>query len=243
MSSSMSGREKSGRPRRPATLLAGLCAAALASGALAQPARTQPDAPVPRGVSAATRPNIVLILADDLGAEAINAYGGEYHTPRIDELARQGVLFTNAHATPLCTPTRVRLLTGMESAKNYKAFGYLDPRARTIGHVMKDAGYATAIVGKWQLSGNGYDGLVGASPQGSGFDQSLRRKRRDERMRWVVQRQAIGDLGQCRKVQFVGLEFAARRRPRFGAGMHQRHIAAGPLQTVTGARPSATAEA
>jgi arylsulfatase A len=173
MSSTTNDRARPVRLHPSAGLLAGLCAAALAPGALAQPTRTQPASPIPSSAAVATRPNIVLILADDLGAEAINAYGGEYHTPRIDELARQGVLFTNAHATPLCTPTRVRLLTGMESAKNYKAFGYLDPKARTIGHVMKEAGYATAIVGKWQLSGNGYDGLVGASPQGAGFEQSL----------------------------------------------------------------------
>ncbi len=174
------GRRSDGSPGRGPSrlglalrLATGACCAILAAAALPPPARAQPATRCAAPAAAGARPNIVLILADDLGAEAINAYGGEYFTPRIDELARQGVLFTNAHAMPLCTPTRVRLMTGRESAKNYKAFGYLDPKERTIGNVLKDAGYATGIVGKWQLSGNGFDGRVGASPQPAGFDESL----------------------------------------------------------------------
>lgn len=117
-------------------------------------------------------PNIILILADDFGVEGINAYGGEYHTPHVDRLAAEGTRFDNAHAMPLCSPSRVRLMTGQENWRNYEAFGYLAPGQRTFGNVMKDAGYVTGIVGKWQLMGNGFDGRVGITPEAAGFDES-----------------------------------------------------------------------
>jgi arylsulfatase A-like enzyme len=118
-------------------------------------------------------PNIVLILADDAGVETIGAYGGERPTPRIDALAAEGVRFENAHATPLCTPSRVRLLTGRYSFRNYRAFGFLDPREPTLAKVLKGAGYRTAVAGKWQLGGNPLDGVPGATPGGAGFDESI----------------------------------------------------------------------
>lgn len=119
------------------------------------------------------RPNIILIMADDLGVEGINSYGGEYFTPNIDRLAREGMRFDNAHATPLCTPSRTRIMTGQENHRNYEAFGHLAPGQVTFGNVLKQAGYATGIVGKWQLSGNGFDGRVGITPQAAGFDESF----------------------------------------------------------------------
>lgn len=134
--------------------------------AIAQP--VAPPAPRTGGP-----PNIILILADDLGIETINAYGGQYSTPRIDQLAREGAMFRNAHATPLCTPSRTRIMTGRENAKNYEAFGYLNPKERTFGNVLKDAGYVTGMVGKWQLSGNGFDGRQGMMPAQAGFDEAL----------------------------------------------------------------------
>ncbi len=117
------------------------------------------------------RPNVIVILADDAGVETIGAYGGQYTTPRIDALARQGARFENAHATPLCTPSRVRLLTGRYSFRNYKAFGQLDPKEPTIAKVLKRAGYRTAVSGKWQLAGNPLDGVPGSSPRQAGFDE------------------------------------------------------------------------
>jgi arylsulfatase A-like enzyme len=117
-------------------------------------------------------PNIILILADDFGVEGVNAYGGEYHTPNVDRLATRGTLFQNAHATPLCSPSRVRLMTGQENWRNYEAFGYLAPGQRTFGNVMKEAGYVTGIFGKWQLMGNGFDDRVGITPEAAGFDES-----------------------------------------------------------------------
>jgi len=117
-------------------------------------------------------PNVILILADDIGVEGFNTYGGEYYTPNIDRLAREGVRFANAHAMPLCSPSRTRLMTGLENHRNYEAFGYLAPGQVTFGNVMKSAGYATGIVGKWQLMGNGFDGRVGITPEQAGFDES-----------------------------------------------------------------------
>ncbi|BBC74281.1 conserved hypothetical protein [Altererythrobacter sp. B11] len=117
-------------------------------------------------------PNIILILADDFGVEAVNAYGGGYHTPNLDRLAAEGTRFTNAHAMPLCSPSRVRIMTGLENWRNYEAFGYLAPGQRTFGNMLQDAGYATGMVGKWQLMGNGFDGRVGITPEQAGFDES-----------------------------------------------------------------------
>lgn len=139
-------------------------------------AAAQGPAPAPVGQAAAPRtagpPNIVLILADDLGVEALNAYGGEYHTPNLDRLAAEGMRFDNAHATPLCSPSRTRLMTGLENHRNYQAFGYLAPGQRTFANMLRDAGYATGMVGKWQLMGNGFDGRVGITPEAAGFDES-----------------------------------------------------------------------
>ncbi len=97
-------------------------------------------------------PNIILILADDLGSETLGSYGGEsYSTPVLDQLAGEGVRYTQGYAYPLCTNTRASLITGKYNFRNWKAFGILDPREKTIGHMMKDQGYATCIAGKWQL--------------------------------------------------------------------------------------------
>jgi arylsulfatase A len=99
-----------------------------------------------------SRPNIVLILADDLGYETIGANGGtSYRTPRLDQLAASGVRFEHCYVQPLCTPTRVQLMTGQSNARNYLQFGMIDPRVITFGHLFERAGYATAVVGKWQL--------------------------------------------------------------------------------------------
>lgn len=103
-------------------------------------------------LEAKERPNIILIMADDIGVEGIGCYGGtSYKTPEIDRLAVQGVRFTHAYAQPLCTNTRIQLMTGLYNNRNWLYFGILDPNAKTIGHYMQDAGYRTCIAGKWQL--------------------------------------------------------------------------------------------
>ena len=116
---------------------------------------------------AADRPNVVLIMADDFGYELLGCNGGtSYKTPNLDKLAAGGVRFEHCHVQPLCTPTRVQLMTGMYNVRNYTRFGQLEPRAVTFAHLLKKAGYATGIAGKWQLAG-GPDG-----PKHFGFDES-----------------------------------------------------------------------
>lgn len=117
---------------------------------------------------AAERPNVVLIMADDFGYECLTANGGEsYQTPHLDRLAAGGVRFEHCHSQPLCTPTRVQLMTGLHNVRNYLNFGTLPRTETTFAHLLKQAGYATGICGKWQL-GNEPD-----SPQHFGFDESL----------------------------------------------------------------------
>lgn len=110
-------------------------------------------------------PNVVVILADDFGYECMGANGGtSYKTPHLDRLAATGARFEHCYAQPLCTPTRVQLMTGQLNKRNYVRFGFLDPNQRTFAHLLKDEGYATGIFGKWQLA-NGFDG-----PARFGFD-------------------------------------------------------------------------
>ncbi len=124
------------------------------------------------------KPNIILIMADDLGYECLGCYGGtSYRTPNLDALAAEGLRFTHAYAQPLCTPTRVQLMTGLYNHRNWRAFGVVDPQATTIGHVMQRAGYKTCMAGKWQLySYNPPDFEPewrgkGMLPQNAGFDE------------------------------------------------------------------------
>ena len=71
-------------------------------------------------------PNIVLIVADDLGYECINSYGGtSYSTPFLTKLSETGIQFENCHSQPICTPSRVKLMTGKSNKKNHVKFGYL----------------------------------------------------------------------------------------------------------------------
>ena len=123
------------------------------------------------------KPNVIMIMSDDLGVEAIGCYGGEsYRTPNLDRLAATGVRFTNAHAQPLCTPTRLQLMTGQYNFRNWYGFGLMRPEERTFGHEMREAGYATCISGKWQLWSYNppefepeFRGL-GKRPEDAGFD-------------------------------------------------------------------------
>ncbi|MEN8224223.1 MAG: sulfatase-like hydrolase/transferase [Bacteroidota bacterium] len=110
--------------------------------------------------------NVILIMADDLGFETIGAYGGSsYQTPEIDRMASNGMRFDHCYAQPLCTPSRVKLMTGIYNVRNYVRFGLLDTTQTTFGHLFRNAGYATCIVGKWQLGENP------KSPHHAGFDK------------------------------------------------------------------------
>ena len=94
-----------------------------------------------------TRPNIILVLADDMGAECLGCYGGtSYNTPHLDALAERAIRYENMHATPLSTPSRVQLMTGVYNDRNYVNFGYMNDDDHTFAHLARQAGYSTAVV-------------------------------------------------------------------------------------------------
>ncbi|WP_269620978.1 arylsulfatase [Zhongshania sp. BJYM1] len=134
--------------------------------------------------SNSTRPNIVLILADDLGFSDIASYGSEIQTPSLDALAASGISFTNYHTAASCAPTRAMLLTGVDSHRNgvpnipesippehqvhenYR--GVLSRNAVTIASMLQSAGYHTYMAGKWHL-GKARDEL----PYRRGFSRTI----------------------------------------------------------------------
>ena len=120
----------------------------------------------------ASRPNILFILADDVGSEVLECYGGEsYETPRLNELAEQGTRFDHSYTMSVCHPTRICFLTGQYPFRlGNPKWGTFPKSAesRTIAHVLKKAGYATGIAGKWQLTLLGDDPT---HPHRLGFDE------------------------------------------------------------------------
>jgi arylsulfatase A len=161
------------------------------------------------------RPNLILIVADDLGYECIGANGGtSYKTPVLDRLAATGVRFDHCYAQPLCTPTRLQLMTGLYNVRNYVDFGETDPKAVTFGNVLKQAGYATCIAGKWQLGRNP------EQPKEYGFDehclwQHLRRPLRYKNAGLEINGKAVdftnGEYGPDVVNQFA-LDFIQRKK-------------------------------
>lgn len=111
----------------------------------------------------ASRPNIIVILADDLGYSDLGCYGGEIHTPNIDFLAGNGIRYRQFYNTSRCCPTRASLLTGlynqqagigkMTDAENQPGYlGHISKNAVTIAELLKSAGYQTGMSGKWHVS-------------------------------------------------------------------------------------------
>ncbi len=122
------------------------------------------------------KPNVIVIMADDLGAEGLGCYGSTiYTTPNLDRMAEEGVRFDNAYATPLCTPTRVMIMSGLYANRTGfraligKGKGVRMPaEIKTFGHIFREAGYQTGIAGKWQLGK--FDEHPG-QPVEHGFDE------------------------------------------------------------------------
>lgn len=124
--------------------------------------------PVKAPESSQKQPNIILIMADDVGFETIGSYGSEsYKTPRIDKMAKEGVRFSQCYSQPLCTPSRVKIMTGKSNFRNYERWGYLNENETTFADILKSKGYSTCIAGKWQLRGDEY------APYKAGFDEYL----------------------------------------------------------------------
>ena len=112
-------------------------------------------------------------MADDLGYESIGAYGGiSYKTPVLDGMAREGIRFNHCYSTPLCTPSRVKIMTGRYGFRNYSGFGKLDVGEVTFGNVPQEAGYVTTVAGKWQLrDGDQFSENDVTQPYKCGFDE------------------------------------------------------------------------
>ncbi|MHC8350885.1 arylsulfatase [Pseudomonas sp. RT4P38] len=130
------------------------------------------------------QPNILLIVADDLGYSDLGSYGGEISTPSLDQLARGGLQFTNMYAAPTCSITRSMLMSGTDNhlaglgtmAEALQPFqrgkpgyeGYLNQRSYSIAELLKQGGYSTLMVGKWHLGLEPDQG-----PDKRGFEQSF----------------------------------------------------------------------
>lgn len=130
-----------------------------------------------------TKPNVIIILADDLGFSDLSCYGGEIPTPNIDKLAKEGVRLTDFYNVARCCPSRASLLTGLyphQAGMGYMASdrykdipqyqGYLNETSVTLGEAMQNNGYFTAMTGKWHV-GQKEDG--GVTPWGRGFDRTF----------------------------------------------------------------------
>ena len=116
------------------------------------------QAPVSHERDKGSAPNIVIILADDLGYSDIGAYGSEIHTPYLDQLAQDGIRFTQMHNTSKCFPSRAVLLTGLYAQQVNMDEKPIDiHHAVMSGQVMKNAGYRTLFVGKHHGTDNPYD--------------------------------------------------------------------------------------
>lgn len=157
--------------RRPGGMVFGLvCLAAICTA----PARCPAAGPTPT-----SRPNIVVILVDDMGFSDLGCYGGEIPTPHLDALAANGLRFSQCYNTARCCPTRASLLTGLyshqagvghmtddEQLPGYR--GRLNDECVTIAEVLGDAGYFTCMAGKWHVGQN-----QGVTPPNRGFQRSL----------------------------------------------------------------------
>lgn len=173
-------------PRKAALIAAALMSTLMTHPTAAQVAPAAPSlapAAVTGAVREASRPNFLVIVADDLGWSDLGAFGGEIATPNLDALANRGVRFTGFHTAPTCSPTRSMLLSGVDnheagigtmvesrapSLANRPGYeGYLNDRVASIAELLQQGGYRTLMSGKWHL------GLTeDRGPAARGFEHS-----------------------------------------------------------------------
>ncbi|WP_213980473.1 arylsulfatase [Sphingomonas sp. dw_22] len=155
-----------------------------ASLVLATSAAPVGSPPQPKPAAPSPKPNILVIVADDLGYSDLGAFGGEIHTPNLDALAERGLRLTGFHSAPTCSPTRSMLLSGTDNhlaglgnmtetiAPNQIGRpgygGYLPGDVVTLADRLRDLGYATLMSGKWHLGGRAED-----DPIRHGFEQAF----------------------------------------------------------------------
>ncbi|WP_086594433.1 arylsulfatase [Hymenobacter crusticola] len=137
------------------------------------------------------RPNIIIVMADDLGYSDLGCYGGEISTPNLDQLAQGGLRFNACYNAGRCCPTRASLLTGLyphqagigkmtfnEGAPGY--VGSLNEHTVTIAEALRSAGYQTGMVGKWHIS------------------ETVERKDKAEQLKWLAHQQEFGDFADLK---------------------------------------------
>ncbi|AXF12361.1 sulfatase [Paraburkholderia graminis] len=174
------------RLRAVGAAIAGVIASVVALSACSD--GVSPTPPVSAPV-AAKRPNILYIMADDLGYSDIHAFGGEINTPNLDALVQSGRILTNHHTGTVCAITRAMLISGTDhhlvgegtmgvptdERKGLPGYeGYLNDRALSVAQLLKDAGYHTYMAGKWHI-GSGIAGSAtgsGQTPDQWGFEHS-----------------------------------------------------------------------
>lgn len=131
--------------------------------------------------NAESRPNVIVILADDMGYSDLGCYGSEIATPNLDALAAKGVRFTQFYNAAKCEPTRASLMSGYY----WQDAGFGVKRGMTMGEAMKSAGYATFAIGKWHLNGNpvdrGFDRYFGHLSGGSHYFKCNPSQRLDDK--------------------------------------------------------------
>ncbi len=169
------------------------------------------------------RPNIVLILADDLGFSDLGCYGSEIHTPHLDTLASEGLRFTRFYNAARCAPSRASLLTGLYP--NQAMSRGLRPEVVTLAEVLRSAGYQTALAGKWDSSASmtsrenwpcsrGFDKFFGTlAGAGSYFDPPFL-MRDNQPVQIEEERFYYTDAISSNAVRFIH-DFAARPTPFF----------------------------